>query len=51
LKEIVGKEPKFGLAQVVGILLQKWFPFKPKIRLLKSNLEDEDDDLEFDLDS
>jgi hypothetical protein len=47
LKKIARKEPKFGLAQVVGILLQKWFPFKPEIRLSKSNLEDEDDDLEF----
>jgi hypothetical protein len=47
LKEIARKELKFGLAQVVDILLRKWFPLEPKTRLSKFDPNDEDDDLEF----
>ncbi len=46
-KESVRKEPKFGPTHVINILLQKWFPLELKTRLSESNLDDEDDDLEF----
>jgi hypothetical protein len=33
--------------QVINILLQKWFPLEPKIKLVELDLDDGDDDLEF----
>jgi hypothetical protein len=47
VKEMIGKESKFSPAQVLDILLRKWFLLESKIVLLKSNLDDEDDDLKF----
>jgi hypothetical protein len=49
---MIGKESKFSPAQILDILLRKWFPLESKIVSLESNLNDEDDDLKFfDLDS
>lgn len=41
------KEPKFSPMQVINILLRKWFPLEPKIRLLELDFDDGDNDLEF----
>ncbi len=46
-KGTAGKEPNFNLAQVLDILLQKWFPLESKIVLLESDPDDEDDNLKF----
>jgi hypothetical protein len=43
-KEIVGEEPKFGLAQVINILLRKWFPLELETKVPEFDLKDEDND-------
>jgi hypothetical protein len=44
-KETLRKELEFGLAQVIDIILKKWFPLESKTKLPKSDPNDEDDDL------
>ncbi len=39
-KLMARKEPNFGPAQLVDILLWKWFPLEPETELLELNLND-----------